>query len=152
MGPATVASMIQPTAFYAYLSHHEIGINNQHTLIFDTVVTNMNSAYSKFTGVFTVPVRGIYGFTYTVRMGCHTSTAIGHFEIVKNDVVVGVVFIDDHGCTNQVTVTGTVIIHANPGDKVYIRTRPDYSSIDGNVYSDISGRTSFAGWLITGSE
>jgi hypothetical protein len=144
--------MIQPTAFYAYLSHHELGIGKHHTLIFDTVITNMNSAYSKFTGVFTVTVGGIYGFTYNVRMGCHTSTAVGHFEIVKNDVVEGVVFIADHDCTNQVTVTGTVIIHANPGDKVYIRTRPDYSSIDGNVYSDTSGRTSFAGWLITGSE
>jgi hypothetical protein len=144
--------MIQPTAFYAYLSHHEIGINNHHTLIFDTVITNMNSAYSKFTGVFTVPVGGIYGFTYNVRIGCHTSTILGPFEIIKNDVAEGVVFIDDHDCTNQVTVTGNVIIHANSGDKIYIRTHPTYSPIDGNVYSDINGRTSFAGWLITGSE
>ena len=144
--------MIQPTAFYAYLSHHEIGINNHHTLIFDTVITNMNSAYSKFTGVFTVPVGGIYGFTYNVRIGCHTSTILGPFEIIKNEVAEGVVFIDDHDCTNQVTVTGNVIIHANSGDKIYIRTHPTYSPIDGNVYSDINGRTSFAGWLITGSE
>ena len=112
----------------------------------------MNSAYSKFTGVFTVPVGGTYGFTYNVRMGCHTSTIHGPFQIIKNDVVEGVVFIDGHGCTSQETVTGTVIIHANLGDKVYIRTHPTYSSIDGNVYSDIYGRTSFAGWLITGSE
>jgi hypothetical protein len=144
--------MIQPTAFYAYLSHHELGISNHHTLIFDTVITNMNSAYSKFTGVFTVPVRGIYGFTYNVRMECHASTAVGHFEIVRNDVAEGVVIIYDHGCTNQVTVTGTVIIHASLGDKVYIRTRPDDSSIVGNVLSDAYGRTSFAGWLITASK
>ena len=112
----------------------------------------MNSAYSKFTGVFTVPVGGTYGFIYNVRMGCHTSTTVGPFEIIKNDVAEGVVFIDDQGCTSQVTVTGTVIIHANLGDKVYIRTHPTYSLTDGNVYSDINGRTSFAGWLITGSE
>jgi hypothetical protein len=36
-------------------------------------------------GVFTVPVGGIYGFTYNVRMGCHTSIAAGPFEIIKND-------------------------------------------------------------------
>ena len=112
----------------------------------------MNSAYSKFTGVFTVPVGGIYGFTYNVRMGCHTSQIIGPFEIIKNDVAEGAVLFYDKGCTNQVTMTGTVIIHANPGDKIYIRTHPTFSPIDGNVYSDINGRTSFAGWLITSSE
>ena len=85
-------------------------------------------------------------------MGCHTSTTVGPFEIIKNDVAEGVVFIDDQGCTSQVTVTGTVIIHANLGDKVYIRTHSTYSLTDDNVYSDINGRTSFAGWLITGSE
>jgi hypothetical protein len=67
-------------------------------------------------------VGGIYGFTYNVRIGCHTSTILGPFEIIKNDVAEGVVFIDDHDCTNQVTVTGNVIIHANSGDKIYIRT------------------------------
>jgi hypothetical protein len=61
----------------------------------------MNSAYSKFTGVFTVPVGGIYGFTYNVRIGCHTSTILGPFEIIKNDVAEGVVFIDDHDCTTS---------------------------------------------------
>jgi hypothetical protein len=64
-------------------------LSNHHTLIFDTVITNMNSAYSKFTGVFTVPVGGTYGFTYNVRMGCHTSTTVGPFEIIKNDVAEG---------------------------------------------------------------
>ena len=112
----------------------------------------MNSAYSKFTGVFTVPVGGTYGFTYNVRMGCHTNIAVGPFEIIKNDVAEGVVYIDDHDCSNQVTVTGTVIIHANLGDKVYIRTHPTSPSYDGNVYSDFNGRTSFAGWFITSSE
>jgi hypothetical protein len=73
------------------------------------------------------------------RIGCHTSTILGPFEIIKNDVAEGVVFIDDHDCTNQVTVTGNVIIHANSGDKIYIRTHPTYSPIDGNVYSDING-------------
>jgi len=111
----------------------------------------MNSAYSKFTGVFTVPVGGTYGFTYNVRMGCQTSTTVGPFEIMKNDFAEGVLYIG-HDCTNQVTVTETVIIHANPGDKVYIRTHPTYSATRGNVLSDVYGRTSFAGWLITGGE
>jgi len=102
--------------------------------------------------VFTVPAGGIYGFTYNVRKACHTRSTVGHFEIVRNDVAEGVIIINEQECTNQVTVTGTVIIHANPGDKVYIRTHPTYSSIDGNVYSDTSGRTSFAGCLITGGE
>ena len=108
--------------------------------------TNTDGSFSGFTGVFTTPFDGIYGFIYTIRIGCHTSHTLGAFELVRNTIVEGVEFIGDNTC-NQVTVTGNVIIHANQRDKIYVRTHSSHP-IDNNIYSDENGRTSFAGWLI----
>jgi len=136
-------------AFYAYLSHTDFGVGKDHTLIFDTAITNTNSAYNNLTGVFTVPVGGVYGFTYNVRLGCSLTTARGPFEIVKNGAVEGVVvFINNIHCNTGMTVANTVIIQANQGDKVYIRTHKSYPLIGGDVISSENGRSSFAGWLI----
>ncbi|CAC5385768.1 unnamed protein product [Mytilus coruscus] len=82
----------QYSAFYAYFSHHEIAPGNHHTLIFDTVKTNTDGMYSGITGVF--PLDGVYGFIYTIRMGCHTAFAIGTFKIMRNNKIEGVSFID----------------------------------------------------------
>ncbi|CAG2186744.1 unnamed protein product [Mytilus edulis] len=136
----------QYSAFYAYLSHHELAPGKHHTLIFDTVKTNTDGAYSGITGVYTVPLDGVYGFIYTIRMGCHTAIALAPFEIMKNNDAEGVAFIDVP-CNEQNTVTGNVIIHAVQGDKVFIRTHTQHP-VDSNIYSDTNGRTSFAGWLI----
>ena len=135
-------------AFYAYLSHTDFGVGKDHTLIFDTAITNTNSAYNNLTGVFTVPVGGIYGFTYNVRLGCSLTTARGPFEIVKYGAVEGVLFINNIHCNTRMTVTNTVIIQANQGDKVYIRTHKSYPLIGDDVISSENGRSSFAGCLI----
>ncbi|XP_071120747.1 uncharacterized protein [Mytilus edulis] len=139
-------AITQYSAFYAYFSHHELAPGKHHTLIFDTVKTNTDGMYSGSTGVYTVPLDGVYGFIYTIRMGCHTAVAFGAFEIIKNNEVEGVSFINAP-CSQQDTVTGNVIIHAVQGDKVFIRTHPQ-STIDSNIYSDLNGKTSFSGWLI----
>lgn len=76
---------------------------------------------------------------------------IGPFELLRNNVVEGVVFVESLNIGDQETVTGNAIIHAEAGDKIFLRTHTSHT-IDSNIYSDISGRTSFSGWLIYSDE
>ena len=143
----TSAPPIKVTAFYAQLSQTEIGPSKHHPIVFDTVITNQNGAYSKFSGIFTAPVRGLYCFMYTTRVSCHSSTLRSSFEIVRNNNVEGSIYTSDDGCISQETMTGSAIIHVYQGDEVYIRTHGTYTA-DSNIPSDTNGKSSFAGWLI----
>ena len=135
------------TAFYAQLSQAEFAPSKHHTLIFDTVKTNQNGAYSKFTGIFTAPVSGLYCFLYTLRIVCHTTNIDGSFEIIRNNDIEGTIYVFDNGCNSDLTMTGSAIVHVNQGDEVYIRTHGTYTG-DFNIRSNTYGRSSFAGWLI----
>ena len=143
----TPAPPIKVTAFYAQLSQTEHVPSTHHTIIFDTVKTNQNGAYSKFSGIFTAPVSGVYCFMYTTRVTCHSSTIRSSFEIVRNNGVEGSIYTSDDGCLSQVTMTGSAVVHVNQGDEVYIRTHGTYIG-DFNIFSDAYGKSSFAGWLI----
>lgn len=143
----TSAPPIKVTAFYAQLSQTEHVPSTHHTLIFDTVKTNQNGAYSKFSGIFTAPVSGVYCFMYTTRVICHSSTVRSSFEIVRNNDVEGSIYTSDDGCLSQVTMTGSAVVHVNQGDEVYIRTHGTYTG-NFNILSDTNGKSSFAGWLI----
>ena len=143
----TSAPPIKVTAFYAQLSQPENAPSKHHPIVFDNVITNQNGAYSKFTGIFTASVSGLYCFMYTTRVKCHTSTVHSSIEIVRNNDVEGSIYTADDGCHSQITMTGSAILHINQGDEVYIRTHGSYTG-DFNIYSDTYGKSSFAGWLI----
>lgn len=42
-------------------------------------------------------------------------------------------------------VTGTAVVHVDQGDDVFIRTG---LPSNGNILSDVNGRSSFAGWIL----
>ena len=147
----TSAPPIKVTAFYAQLSQPENAPSKHHPLVFDTVITNQNGAYSKFTGIFTAPVSGLYCFLYTLRVHCHSSSLSSPFEIVRNNNVEGSIFFAENGCNIQATLTGNAIIHVNQGDEVYVRTHATFAA-DFDIYSDTYGKSSFAGWLIGNDE
>lgn len=44
-------------------------------------------------------------------------------------------------------VTGVVVTHVNTGDDVYVRTYVVYNNCQ--IFSDIAGRSSFAGWKLS---
>jgi hypothetical protein len=78
-------------AFYAYISHLETVPGAHHMVVFDVVKTNIQGGYNGNTGVFTVPIEGVYVFTYNVRVACHSAIS---FEILKNSTPEGSVYID----------------------------------------------------------
>lgn len=130
-------------AFYAIMSYNTPSITLQHPLRFDVVKTNQGNAYHPTTGVFMVPQRGMYVFTWTVRIyGANYHST----ELVLNTEPVGVVHLNTGG-TGTGEVTGIVVVHANNGDDVFVRTYKVYNT--GNIASDAAGRSSFTGWKLS---
>lgn len=126
-------------AFYAYMStsHKEQG---QHTLVFDTVKSNVGQAYHPGSGVFAVPQSGVYVFTWTV---IHDGAADLSVILMVNSAAVGAAYANSRDGDQ---VTGMVVVDVNQGDHVYVRTYASWSS--GDIRSDSSGRSSFAGWKL----
>lgn len=142
---ATSAPDIQTVAFYALMSHNELNPGPHHTIAFDLVKTNIHNSYNNFTGVFTAPIHGAYGFIYALRMPCNT---YGTFQIMKNGQVEGTIHVNvQNGCSGQFS-TGSIVIVLNIGDSVYVRTHSTITPT-GLILSGIDGCPYFAGWLIS---
>ena len=114
-----------------------------HTLLFDTVKTNVGGAYNAFSGIFTVALDGTYAFSFAVHVFCHAYASV---EIVKNADIQGVLIADAEESCDHDFSSNTVIIKAVASDLVYVRTHS--TLLGGDVYSGPYGRPTFSGWLI----
>ena len=140
MSPPTTYTVPDTVGFYAVLSRKMENPGTHHTIIFDSVKTNLGNGYNSHTGVFTVPTSGLYVFTWSMRLfGTEHHSA----QLVVNNVVQGAVFLSVIGGNEN--VSGSGVVYLNTGDDVLIRTTSDNQ---GNIESDPSGFTMFAGWLI----
>ncbi|CAG2196056.1 unnamed protein product [Mytilus edulis] len=110
----------------------------------DNTDTNLESSYNRYTGAFSVPITGVYLFTYTVFM---EAFSYGSFEIAVNDVARGTIFVDNntHEQNAYTGSTGVAILVLNRGDACVIRTHSRYPHVKGSVRSDDLMRTSFSG-------
>ncbi|XP_063415957.1 complement C1q-like protein 2 [Mytilus trossulus] len=133
------------TAFYAYMSNIDANPGKGHTLKFDVIKTNINGGYNPFSGIFTVPVDGVYVFTFNLRL---YSGVYGAYEIIKNAEVEGAAVGIITGTSTQLQVTETIVFSADKGDIVYVRTHPTLTQT-GGVWTNEHGRSMFAGWLIS---
>ena len=114
---------------------------HDHSLAFDTVITNVGNAYHPQSGTFIAPRTGLYVFTWTIRLwgnSYHTS------ELLVDNNVVNTIYLNP---SNQIdgSVTGTAVVLVNQGD-VLVRTGSDFNN--GDIKSDTNGRSSFAGWIL----
>ncbi|XP_062594093.1 uncharacterized protein LOC134255577 [Saccostrea cucullata] len=131
-------------AFYAYMSAPELNPGPHHTIIFDTVITNVGSAYNHHTGIFTVPVDGIYIFSWTLL---NEGQGYISTQIVINSSVYGALWTSSQDVNARHMNSYTIVVHCNTNDSVYIRTHSNYTTkrdINSNVY----GRSSFSGWKL----
>ncbi|VDI14460.1 Hypothetical predicted protein [Mytilus galloprovincialis] len=119
--------------------------DQDRTLLFDIVKTNINETYSPHNGSFKVPFDRVYGFTFSVR---EDGSSYGSYEIMKNNVAVGSAIGIVEGINIQQQVIRTVIISADKSDEISVRT---HSSLPhhGLILSNTRGRSMFAGWLIS---
>lgn len=127
--------------FYAIMSKTTDNQCAFHTLIFDSILTDVGNGYHRYTGVFSAPIGGLYAFTWSLRLfGNEYHSA----QLMVNNAVYGAVFLDVSGGGNE-NVSGTRIVFLTTGDNVFIRTdRGKHGSIESNS----SGYSSFGGWLI----
>ena len=56
-----------------------MSIGPHHTIIFDTIKTDTHGNYNNYTGAFSIPVGGVYVFTWSIR-----GDGAQSFELVKN--------------------------------------------------------------------
>lgn len=132
----------QIVAFHAYISKHTNEITGDHTLIFDVVKTNEGNSYHPATGVFNVPVTGVYVFTWTIRLSLNSRHST---QLMKNTEEVDVIHLSTGGVSTS-EVTGVVVIATNEGDDIFVKTLNQFNA--GAIESDYSGRSSFSGWKL----
>lgn len=123
--------------FYAYVSRDLNNPGGGHTIVFDVEMTNFKNGYNKHTGVFTVPVDGLYSLTWVTRVECSKSYTS---QLHVNKRIVGSTF----AYCGYNTVTGNAVVQLRKGDVVFVRTLSGSGKIRSNEY----GRTSFSGVLV----
>ena len=142
LAPVIPTSTMTPTnfpAFFASMSSHQHNVGVHHTMIFDSVKTNILNAYNNYTGVFQVPHAGTYVFSYSIR-------SIGGelcVELIRNAETLDALY--THSIHDQDTTSKTYIGHFEVNDSVFVRT---YRNGVGYIGSDFCGRSSFAGYRI----
>ncbi|XP_052710562.1 uncharacterized protein LOC128184951 isoform X2 [Crassostrea angulata] len=128
-------------AFYAYMSQDFPNPGASHTLVFDTVVTNVGNGYHGTTGIFLAPETGVYVFSWSMRL---FNGEYHRAELVHNYQVMGVAYL--YAPTGDHTVSETIVIQVNQGDDVYLRTQ--VGDNNGDIESGSGGRSIFSGWKL----
>ncbi|XP_037614984.1 complement C1q-like protein 4 [Sebastes umbrosus] len=114
--------------------------NTETTLIYKTVITNIGNAYSKFTGIFTAPVAGVYYFTIFHHSGGHRRTKLFLYKNSQCMVVT-----EDHKAAHATAHNGgnAVFLQLQHGDQVFVRMDAN-SHVWGSNY-----HTTFSGFLVS---
>ncbi|XP_067435652.1 complement C1q-like protein 3, partial [Thunnus thynnus] len=132
----------QKTIFSAALGGRgTIGPFNKDTsLIYRKVITNVGTAYSPSTGIFTAPVAGVYYFTIFYHAGGKHE---GKLFLYKNNQVM--VMTHDHRSDSDTADNGgnAVFLQLQQGDQVYVH-------LAANAHAwGYDHHTTFSGFLVT---
>lgn len=138
---------VYPThvAFYAYLSKPEKLPGLHHTLIFDTLITNVGASYNHHDGVFTAPVSGVYVFNWNIYSSFNGDIFT---ELMVNSDKKGGARSDSHTVGEDHNSTHSIIVEISQGDIVFIRTHATISSSGNIISSPTTYQSSFSGWLL----
>ena len=111
---------------------------------YDQVLTNYGNGYNKFTGVFSVPIMGVYLLTFSIA----TTQGQSHIRVklVYNNTNIANASADP-GPTGHVDMGGnTVIVDLKAGQSVWLEV---YDSIGGQMESSsINKYATFSGVLL----
>ncbi|XP_052074075.1 collagen alpha-1(X) chain-like [Mytilus californianus] len=127
-------------AFSTQLTKHLAGLGHHSAVIFDKVILDTTSSYNTGDGVFTVPMTGIYVFTWTASVGNGNWETT---ELVVNGTPYAYTLVDAGTGGDYGSGTQTVVLKVNQSDHVLIRTGNTGDGIvDGNKYD------TFSGWIL----
>ena len=132
-------------AFYAFLNHVESSPSKHHTVIFDNVVTNIESAYSPNTGVFTAPINGVFVFNWNLYSG-YRGVLISNLMVNSDNK--GGRRSDSTTSDEDHSSSGCLVVALHQGDEVFVITHSTHS-IKGPIISYPGFyESSFSGWLL----
>lgn len=127
-------------AFHAWHTTNPLKVASSGTLILNHAVTNIGNAYNTQTGIFTVPVDGLYDFQATFMPNKSTikTAFVGLF--VDNNMMAEGVSDSSHNYWDQSTIRAVVHVKknqrvwlknmSNPAD-LYVCTAEPYSTFSG---------------------
>ncbi|KAL3853131.1 hypothetical protein ACJMK2_016701 [Sinanodonta woodiana] len=140
------SSRSRNVAFMAYRDTPLTNIGLNQKLVFDKVATNEGNGYSAITGIFTVPISGIYFFTW---MTAHAKTVVSP----DTDLVTGIVVNGEYKVHTAAVVThgfnmggNSAVFRLNAADNVWIGV-----SLGNGIYSNSGSRwyyPTFSGFLV----
>ncbi|CAG2222315.1 unnamed protein product [Mytilus edulis] len=141
--PSTSSNSSDP-AFYAYLEAPETNPKSNMVVKFDTPITNIGGAYNIEKGLFTVPRKGVYVFSWTI---VSSDRGVIFTQIVVNSEPIGSMITHAEQSYDFHTTTTVAVKELNQGDVVFIRTNP-HSRALGYINSGVHFRSSFSGWSL----
>ncbi|XP_061176306.1 uncharacterized protein LOC133185222 [Saccostrea echinata] len=134
-----------PPSFYAMLTSTVPIRGSNQTIIYDKTGTNNGNAYNTSTGIFTVPETGTYVFTWTAFSYVEEYVRL---EIVVGGTIYGGTLSDTQETSDADTETAIVVVNANAGDEVFIRSQSEDPG-HGHLYVEHECTSTFSGWKIS---
>ncbi|KAL4240136.1 positive regulation of adiponectin secretion [Mactra antiquata] len=129
-----IARQVEVVAFSAYLAHDVTGLGPAHTIVLDGVYLNDGNAYNKFTGIFTVPIDGVYLLFFACQ-DYHSHRI--YTQLVVDGVAKSTILEFANG--QHAMGANTVILKLTVGQSVWVRTHPkeggDSFQIDTTTFS-----------------
>ncbi|XP_033724927.1 uncharacterized protein LOC117314937 [Pecten maximus] len=113
----------------------------QSTIKYNDVMIDVGNGYNHGNGIYVVPVSGVYAFTWSTTSAVNNGRAICTYLMINGVVTSGTCA--DSDASDWESATGVIVTSVSAGDHVYVLSR----SI-GQIISDGSAKSTFAGWLL----
>lgn len=129
-------------AFHACFSNDVNYLGRSQNLIFDRVITDTNTGYSRSSGTYRIPRTGFYVITWVTPV-------VGNipFELLVNGVQRGRTDPSSTGNGASQSTTGIAVLSLYQNDNLSIRTHPSASPV-GTLVSNTWQDACFSLWSI----
>ncbi|CAI5695022.1 WEB family protein At3g02930, chloroplastic isoform X4 [Oreochromis niloticus] len=113
--------------------------DEETTLIFSKIITNVGEAYNQTAGVFTAPVRGLYVFSFTAAD--YVKGYMGLYLYKNDQPIVFSLDLNDHG--GYASTSNAVCLELEEGNRVHLGLPASY-----RLYDDSRNFSVFSGFLL----
>ena len=137
------ASLPREMAFSSYLNSAVEHLSPGYVIKCDKVLINDGDSYNPLTGIFTVPIDGVYLLTYTIDSFTET-----HIKLVTDGINTSDAVSDPHVLRNdfEIMSSNTIIVRLRQGQSVWLE---EYDNTDGQISGYDGYRlTTFSGVLL----